>query len=262
MRSRVLAVAAVLLATTACLDSLTPPNGRLGVIYLDAYESGPDYVLKPTGYFFEQTVSAFTTGNLDTCFVALPPAINQPIPQNTMSVGDQITLLHDGGSEVLDIEDLGGFFWYESGLASGFAFTPGDTIDVSIPGNGGNYPPVNLSVRTAETFTHGAVPVPAEGVNIDLTWDAAPEPGSAMQFNLLYATPASQTGTYNQQVYCRLVDDGSHTIGAPLLNGWRTAFNDLREARAERLRYNVLDVDSRTKVVLLSTFMVPTPTPP
>lgn len=262
MRSRVLAVAAVLLATTACLDSLTPPNGRLGVIYLDAYESGPDYVLKPTGFFYHRTSSAFSTGNLDTCFVANPPSVNQPIPQNTMDVGDQITLVHDGGSEVLDITDLGGFYYYESGLATGFAFTPGDTIAVSIPGNGGNYPPVNLAVRSAESFTHGPVPVPDEGVAIDLTWDAAPEPGSAMQFRLLYATPASQTGTYNQQVYCRLEDDGAHTIPAALLNGWRTAFNDLREAQAERLRFSVLDVDSRTKVVLLSTFLVPTPTPP
>lgn len=262
MRSRVLAVAATLLVTTACLETLEPPNGRLGVIIMDTYESGGDFVLKPIATFYDQTNAGFATAPTDTCFVASFSVGSGISNVKTMEVGSAISLVFPDKTEPLTPLTTADYTYYRTELATGIVFTPGDSVEAQIPGNGGSYPPVNLKVRTAEEFTHAVVPVPEEGVNIDLTWDPTAEPGSIMSFSLRYVTSTSQTGLYNQQVFCALGDDGAHTIQAGLLDGWRTSQNDLREVKATRLRFAELQVDTRSKVAIVSTFSRPIPTPP
>src|SRR5688572_1100961 len=179
MRLRVLSVAAVLLATTACLDTLDPPTGRLGVIVMDTYESGADYVLKPIATFYDQTNAAFATAAMDTCFVAAYSVGGTFTNVATMAVGEEISLVTPGGIFPLVQANAVGFLFYESESATGIIHVPGDTVQAQIPGNGTNYPPVNITVRTAESFTHDDVPVPVgTDENIDLVWTPAPEPGS------------------------------------------------------------------------------------
>jgi hypothetical protein len=163
---------------------------------------------------------------------------------------------------LLTPDTLGSYIWYKTDLATGIEFTPGDTVQMQIPGNGTNYPAVNVTVRTAEAFDHDPVTVPAEGENLELVWTPAPEPGSLMSFSLRYSAPGTNTGLLNQQVFCGLVDDGSHLISAGLLGGWRNSVGDLRETEATRLRHTKLDVDTRTQVVLASTFSRPIQPPP
>lgn len=263
MRLRVLSVAALLLATTACLETLDPPTGRLGIIVMDTYESGSDYVLKPIATFYDQTNAAFAAAHTDTCFVA-PYSVGGTFTNVlTMSVGEELSMVTPNGIHALVPENAIGYLFYQAEAATGIVHTPGDTVQVQIPGNGTDYPAVNITVRTAEEFTHDAVPVPADGdTNIDLVWSPAPEPGSIMSFSLRYVTPGSQTGLINQQVFCGLADDGAHTIHSSLLNGWRNAQDGLRDLKVTRLRYSEVTVDTRTKLNLVSTFSLPTPTPP
>lgn len=263
MRLRVLSVAAVLLTTTACLDTLDPPTGRLGVIVMDTYESGADYVIKPIATFYDRTNAAFAAAATDTCFVANFSVGGTFTNVATMSVGEEISMVTPSGIHPLVQANAVGYLFYEAEAATGIVLIPGDTVQAQIPGNGTDYPPVNITVRTAESFTHDAVPVPVEvDENIDLVWTAAPEPGSLMSFSLRYVSPGSTTGLLNQQVFCGLADDGAHTIHSSLLAGWRNAQNGLRELKVTRLRYSDVTVDTRTMLHLISTFSVPTPTPP
>jgi hypothetical protein len=263
MRLRVLSIAAVLLATTACLEPLDPPRGRLGLIVMDTYESGADLVLKPVATFYDRTSAAFAAAPTDTCFIANYSVGGTFTNVQTMSVGAEISMVTPSGIHPLVLDDATGFLFYEAEAATGIVFTPGDTVEAQIPGNGTDYPAVNITVRTAESFTHDDVPVPeAADANIDLVWTAAPEPGSIMSFSLRYVTPGSTTGLVNQQVFCGLADDGAYTIHSSLLGGWRNAQNNLRELKVTRLRHSAVTVDTRTMLHLVSTFSRPTPTPP
>lgn len=261
MRLRLLAVAAVLPATVACLDTLEAPNGRLGMIVMETYESAATYVAKPIATFYDKTNAGFSVVPTDTCFISLfGPVGGTSIA--TMGVGDAISMLLPGRTELLTPDTLGSYIWYKTDLATGIEFTPGDTVQMQVPGNGTTYPAVNVTVRTAEEFDHDPVIVPADGENLQLTWTAAPEPGSIMSFSLRYSAPGTNTGLLNQQVFCGLVDDGSHLIPAGLLAGWRTSVGDLRETKATRLRYSQVDVDTRSKIALISTFSRPIQPPP
>ncbi len=255
-------MAAVLPATVACLDTtLEAPNGRLGMIVMETYESAADFVAKPLATFYDKTNAGFNVVATDTCFISIfGPVGGTNIA--TMSVGDAISMLLPGRTELLTPDTLGSYIWYKTDLATGIEFTPGDTVQMQIPGNGTNYPAVNVTVRTAEAFDHDPVTVPAEGENLELVWTPAPEPGSLMSFSLRYSAPGTNTGLLNQQVFCGLVDDGSHLIPAGLLGGWRNSVGDLRETEATRLRHTKLDVDTRTQVVLASTFSRPIQPPP
>lgn len=252
---------AALLGTTACLDPLDVPNGRVGIIEMPTYESGPDYVVSPVGTFYQKTNAKFNTVEGDTCFIALFSGLSQNVTLETMDVGDELSVVFTDRIEPLPQQSEFGYTFYGLGSAPAIPITPGDSIEVNIPGRLGTYPPFSIKVRTAEAFDHAAIPVPAEGEDIVLTWDPAAEPGAIMTFSLRYAV-APSAGLLNQQVFCGLVDDGTHTIPAGLLGGWRNSLLDTRATVVTRLRYTEAEVDPRTQLVLTSTFARPLLTPP
>lgn len=261
MRPRLVAALAALLGTTACLDPLEVPNGRIGMIVMDTYEMGPDYVVSPIATFYHRTNSTFKPATADSCFISPFNSGGQTIALETMDVGDALSINLPGTTETLTPITEFGYTYYHFEPAAGIQMTPGDTVEVQVPGRTGAYPPVNIRVRSAEVFDHSAIPVPADGEDIAVTWDPAPLPGAIMSFSLRYAVAPSE-GLLNQQLFCAFADDGAHTIPWGLLAGWRNSILDTREVKATRMRYSEVTVDSRTQLAFISTFSRPTPTPP
>lgn len=262
MRHRLFVGLTALLGTTACLDPLDVPTGRVGLIEMPTYESGSDLVVRPIATFYHKTNSKFSTAaTTDTCYLASFSGIPQTVTLETMDVGDELSVVFTDRIETLAQKAAFGYTYYELETAGGIPITPGDSVEVIIPGRTGSYPPFNIKVRTAEAFDHAPIPVPGDGEDIVLTWDPATEPGALMTVSLRYAV-APSAGLLNQQVFCGLVDDGTHTISWGLLNGWRNSLLDTRATKFTRLRYAEEEVDTRTQLVFTSTFSRPLETPP
>lgn len=263
MRLRLIVPLLALVATAACLETLAPPNGRLGLITVETFgPDDPNYVVAPNAFFLGGTTNQFSVFPSDSCVVSVyqPPAISGY--SRMLLAGDAIGVSVSGQAGSLLPETDGFVITYSAVTPTGISFTPGDTMTVTVPGETDGFPAASIKVRTSEPFTHSVVPeVPEQGVAIDLTWDAAPAPGSVISFSLRYASNGANV--VNQQVLCVYTDDGAGTIPGYLLNGWRTT--DRRQLVVTRLRHTTVDVDDRSTLAIVSTFTRPlgsySPTP-
>jgi hypothetical protein len=258
MRARLLPLAFLALGTTACLETLQPPEGRFGTITAAAYDNGAGtYVLRPEAAFYDKTDLSYTPAVGDTCVIA------QYSPTTTISGG--LLTLNAGdflftsiGGRVDTLAPLGGFSLriYSAIRPLGIPYNPGDTLAVTIPGAVGGFPASAISVRTAEAFTHDAIGVPGATEDLTLAWTPAPSAGSQMTFSLRYANGFS-SGAANEQLFCSFTDDGTATIDSDYLNGWRTALNDVRSTRAVRIRSREVVIDGRTRLSIVSSYGQP-----
>lgn len=261
MRVRVLILSVLVLALGACLSPLEVPYGRFGTISVRTFDDGAaGYLMAPEAAFYDQTDLSYQPYPSDTCFV-----LDYAVPNNsnfttarTLDAGEYLVTNVSGRTDSLAPVPGIAVRLYEAMAPFGFPFVPGDTLTVTVPGATNGFPAGTVRVRTAEAFTHGAIGVPAANEAIPLTWTAATSPGSQITFSLRYANSLS-TGALNEQVFCSFVDDGSATIRAAYLDGWRTATNDLREIRVVRVRANEIEIDSRTRLALVSTYGLPLP---
>lgn len=258
MRARLLPLALLALGTTACLETLEPPTGRFGTITAAAYDNGAGtYVLRPEAAFYDKTDLTYTPAIGDTCVIAAYS------PTSTIS-GSLITLnageflFTSVGGRVDTLAPLGGLSLrvYSAIRPLGIPYNPGDTLAVTIPGTVSGFPASAISVRTAEAFTHDSIGVPGVDADLTLAWTPAPSAGSQMTFSLRYANGFSG-GTANEQLFCSLTDDGTATIDADYLNGWRTALNGVRSTRAVRIRSREVTIDGRTRLSIISSFGQP-----
>lgn len=256
MRSRSPLLVALALSASACIEPLETATGRFGAITAAAFEAGAAYTMRPEAAFYGQTDLSYTPFANDTCLVA------QFFP-NSSTINGSLRFLDAGerlltsiGGRVDTLVPVPGIALriYQSPNAAGIPYTPGDTLTLTIPG--AEFPASAISVRTAETFTHGAIGVPAADQPLALTWTAAPSGGSNMTFSLRYANSFSTTGL-NEQVFCSFIDDGAATVPASVLGGWVNALNNQRQTKATRIRAREVIVDARTRVSLLSTFSQP-----
>jgi len=257
MRYRILSLAALAVALTACVDQLEAPNGRFGSISATAIDNGGGTpVLNLEAAFFGETDIGFQVPTQDSCFLA------QFFETNTINTG--LTYLRAGdfltvrtGARIDTIRPITGLPVpvYESRRAPGIPYTPGDSTAVDIPGSA-SFPAASISGKTAEAFTHSPINVPPADADLVLAWTAAPSPGSVMTVSLRYAN-AFSNGNKNEQLFCSFVDDGAATIPAAFLTGWRTATNNNRSTSLNRVRQRQLELDRRTTLLLLSTYGQP-----
>jgi hypothetical protein len=261
---RAFAIAAVVLCTAACKDTLELDDQQFGFVDIIT-ATGPSaglYRTQPTGTFFQAfnaTGILNTTVTPDSCRVEVYTAtVNPGSPPAFLDAGPQVTLAFPATNIVLTPAPTSLVANYQPAGPS--VFNPGDSVTVTVPGATPGFPAFTLKTKTAESFTFTAPTVPATGQDLQLTWTpAASAPGSAMIFSLRYAGNGSST--LNEQVFCVLQDDGSHIVPDNQLRLWRLATNGLRESVAIRFRSTIV----RNGAALLqvrSRFDVPTPATP
>ena len=222
----------------ACKDTLDISELEFGFIEITtATGSAPgQFTTRPTGTFFRSTgaTGVLNTNILpDSCIGRVPYSANPPsgvgnefLDAGTVSVAfsnTTLTLAPLTNNQLIN---------YQAPVSS--PFTPGDSVTVTVTGAANGFPAVTRRVKTAEAFTLSAVNVPGAGQDLPLTWTPSAGDGAAMVIQLRYA--ATSSNVINEQLYCALVDDGSHTVPANQIQEWRGANGGLREVAAVRLR--------------------------
>lgn len=242
-----------LLAVAACSrGDLKVVSEDYAVVYLDAEPGGGAQAsVSPVATFFrsQPLVIATSVSPRDSCFLA-SFADSAPTIANTTGIdaGATVTVDLSGTSVSLTPTAQPTIRTYR--MPGGeLLFTPGDTARVTIPGAAGGFVPTTIAARTADAFTRSALPVPAAGQGIDLTWTPDPRAGSSMLVSLRYNAPASSLLT--RQLFCSLSDDGAFTIPSATLADWRTA--TVREAVTSRWRTEVKQV-ANSFIILSSTY--------
>lgn len=257
-----LPVAATLLVV-GCEDSLDVdlPDDIWGFVFLDATEPAPgDFQVQPEAFFFRGRLSAVpnAANPPDSCnTVAFSPLSSSgpPLGVTTIDAGDAVGLQIGAAQEQLDRIVGASQTVYE--YAGGFlAYTPGDSVIITVPGAVGGFPQGTVRARTAEPFTMSTIDPPLGTETIHFTWTAASTPQSAMIVSLRFATSGQ---TLNRQVLCAFTDDGADSIKYDWYGEW--AASPVREVVATRLRTTYATVGGATLGVV-STFPLPTPQAP
>ncbi len=253
-------LALALVATAACEPDFGRRYERQGFINLQTYDdslAGP--VLKPVGafYHYSHIPTGFVTN--DTCVVAGYNATNVGLlTLPTLDAGDVLIAKVSGRTDSLFQESSTGMLLYGVLTVPFIPFTPGDTMDITIPGAPGGFPPTSIKVRTAEAFTLTPFLKGASGDPITVNWTAAPEPGARMNLSLRFSS-LFDNNTPNTQVFCSVADDGSHVVPAELAEYWREAPDSSRSVAIARIRHSVVSLSSRIRVTLTSSYEQPLP---
>lgn len=260
LRARPIALLALSVVTAACVETLEPSKNRFGLVSYTAFtDEVRGYVMDPEASFYDRTDLRYTPPPADSCVLAAyvaAPIAGSSFP--TLSAGEFLVSQVGTQRDTLRGAVEFGAFVYRPVRRTGIPFTPGDTVTVQIPGSLTGFPAATVALRTAEAFTADSVGIPETSTeDLALTWTAAPAPGSLMTVSLRYGNTFSN-GQLNEQIFCGFTDDGSATIRAPLLSGWRNAAPGLREARIIRLRSKELEIDDRTTLTVISSFGLPT----
>jgi len=255
MRLRAPLLVIVAVFASACIAGLETPNGRFGTIAVPAFDNGGGtYVMSPQAAFYGSTDLTYVPFSNDTCILAAYSASTSvSTGLVTLDAGD--FLITQVSSRIDSLAPVAGiaFRVYEPLRPNGIPFIPGDTLSITVPGAVGGFPQSAISVRTAEPFTHDTIIVPAENADLPLVWTGATVPGSLMSFSLRYRNAVSSS-EMNEQVFCSFADDGSATIPAAFLTGWRDALGDVRATRVVRSRWKEVVLDGRTRLSIVSSF--------
>lgn len=262
---RALPVLAVALAASAaaCLDVGIPQATQVGFLAQSTHsDGGSGYVAIPEATFYANVNLVVSSPPVDSCFIA--PVLAPSDPNSsllTLDAGPVIFTRIGTREDTLQPMLTSGQISYRPRSGTRILFTPGDSIDITVPGAPIGFPSVITKARTSEEFTHQPVVVPLSAQDVPFRWTAAPQPGSRMVLSLRYANPQS-SGDVNEQIYCGFVDDGSGTVPSALTAGWINALDGRRAIRATRLRTHVIDVTSTRRFSFISTFTLPLPSVP
>ena len=261
MSARSLFAVFLVVALAGCENALATSGQKTGFIEVRTYSNGSGgFALAPVGAFYGQSNLVFNPPVAGLCAVApyspVPPGGASGL--RTLDAGPRLLTLLPGREDTLHVVEQFGLRLYRTLLVAGIPVTPGDTLAVTIPGSI-EFPGLTIRTRTAELFTFVDPGAPVVGEPVNLTWRSPGAPGSAMVFFLRYANSLAPGGVPNEQIVCGFADDGAGTIDPSYLNGWQTAPLTSRSIAATRVRYNEIQVDSRTRVTIVSTFEIPTP---
>ena len=101
--------------------------------------------------------------------------------------------------------------------------------------------------------------MPASGNPINLTWTPASDLHAAMFVTFRYI--AGTATSFNRQIACSFLDDGSGQVPATVAADWMLAAN--RDMTAQRLRSILVQIDVPLSYFnVVSTFDRPTPVSP
>jgi hypothetical protein len=253
------------LGLAACDLSTDPPNldADYGIVTLSAVQTGAStFRAKAVGEFFNGTVLGLpnSTAPYDSCRIqSITADTTGTAPVTDLDAGTPVTVALAGVTTNLTRVAKGSRFNYVPSGNGTIAYTPGDSVVVSVPGSTAGFPGVQLSGKTAEAFTMDAVPV-FQNADTPLKWSAATLDRSALLVQLRYAAGSTE---FNQELRCFLIDDGSFTIPAAVATRWGTSSNAKRDVIATRLRTAfVTSTTGDALFEIVSTFQIPTPTTP
>lgn len=251
------------LVFSAC-DAVTggTSGNPVGVGGIAARTKGAGYTTGPALAFYRVTGATFITSanTRDTCFVAeYSDAMDtQASTAPKLSAGAFVRLTLGTRTDTLTQSTAGTDVSYRSTLASGIPFTPGDSMVITIPGDPNGFPASTWRGKTAEPFVITPITIPAVGA-IPVSWSPAQDANSAMFITFRYA--AGTSATFNRQIACTFVDDGSATVPAIATPEWLAATN--RDYTGTRIRTILGTVDVPLSYFnVVSSFTWPTPVSP
>ena len=246
-RTRILGLIGITVAIAACENLDQPPQvlRRYGSVVVEGKNTSETTVSATAkAIFFESStasVPSSLTAQNDACTVSNVDTTTVEV-LGQRNAGDAISL--QVGAQTITMPWVPGGSRYDSPVGSPFVYTTGATAQVTVPGNGDQYPAGSVSVLLAE-------PILAPDVTVSLTqpmvitWNASTSQTSAVLLELRYANP-SNSGYGNQQIICQLKDDGNMELPASSLATFLQSPQVYRSLRLTRFRTSEVDLDDRT----------------
>lgn len=254
---------ALVLAVAAC-DQLTKvaATDPFGFMVMNARaRSAGGYSTQPRAYFYTsyQVNLASAASAWDSCRVypydpnSVPPGGGSYLP-----AGSSLAVRVSGSSAVLAPASTTTPGPYDM-ATSGLAFTPGDTVTLTVPGDRAGFPAATVSSKTAEPFTVDSLVTPTLGQAMPLRWSLPADNNSAMLFSFFYSNIGASVP--NEEIYCTYRDRGADSVPAYLMNKY--VLSPVRRALVQRLRTQIYDVPgTKATFNVISTFDRPLPTSP
>lgn len=258
MRLLRLALVPVLLPfSTGCLDSTRPLEESVAYLSSVAYLDGANSVLRLDGAFYVALNLSTGVGNPGDCQVGALQT-GTATPPRTLEAGDALTASVSGNSAQVDRVAAGLNVTYHMQAGTGLTYTPGDTLQVVVPGAVGGFPATSIRVRTAEPFEIDPMVPPTANEPLTVFWTPPAVPGSLMTLALRYSTIAGST-LQNAEIYCVFADDGSGTVPALFASIYASTEEATRSYQFNRVRESQVFISSRVRARLFSFYPVPTP---
>jgi hypothetical protein len=236
---RIVRLTALVLAvsTIAACDFATggAAGYAVGVGAFPTNQSGAVYSAAPAIGFYRVTGAAFINTNVlrDTCFETVYRDPTDVVPTATLiNAGEYITLSLGARTDTLRRSTLADPY-YRLSTGQSIPYQPGDSMIVNIPGDPNGFPASTFRGRTAEAFTIGDIVPPEPGTDMPVTWTPAAGDGAAMLMAFRFSTD-TVTSTFNRQVACTFIDDGSAVLPGQVGFNWAAATH--RDVVAQRLR--------------------------
>lgn len=233
-----------------------------GFVTLRGLEVSNAQRLEPTALFFRGSVSQLPSSALkpDSCFgtqTFVPPEnsfTNVTFLDAGASLGVQLgTQL----SQLPRTTDSNGKTVYALPTPGTYAYTPGDSFIVSVPGASGGFPQAGIRARTAEAFVLDPVTINLTAP-LQLRWNAATDTNSAMILSLRW-TPAGGGANFTQEIRCAYRDDGRDSILVGQFTAWADPTHERRQIHATRLRTAAVPNPQGGALQVISTYEYPRP---
>lgn len=250
--------AVFLLGATACLEPNSPDLERVGFLNAIAHVNGADHVLRVDGTFYEGFNLSVAVFQPEFCRARPLNTVSVASPR-TLEAGNALTATVSAQTTQVARVAVGPLVRYTMAEGEGLPYTPGDTLEVVIPGAADGFPAATIKLRTAEPFTADPIPPPEVDVPIEAVWTPSPAPGSLMTLSLRYSSSPTSS-TPNSEIFCAWVDDGSATVPTALTNVWADAPEGSRSYEFARVREHYEILSARRRVRLFSFYQLPVPT--
>jgi hypothetical protein len=250
-------VLAALGAGLACHEEFGPLVAtKWGLVTLDHQDvAGSDFT-RPVALFYSSVSSPTIAGRgpseLCGVFPYPPPADDEAVDE--IDAGASVTVDVEGTEHTLVPTTIGNRTPY-SMPEPGLEYTPGDSVEVRVPGVAGGFPEMSVRGQTAEAFALG--PIDTElpsGGGLPITWTPAGNDSSRMILSLQYNSANRPGSERNEHIFCSFRDDGSATIPRLLVTEW-TFSEGPRRAEAVRWRTALVSEDDAL-LYFISTYSV------
>jgi hypothetical protein len=246
-RTRSLGLIAGAVAIAACDNLDQPPQviRRYGSVVVEG-ENASETTVRATAkaIFFESTIASVPssiTAQNDQCTVTNVDTTTVEV-LGQKNAGTALSL--QVGAQTISMPWVPGGSRYDSPVGTPFVYTTGQTAQVTVPGNGAEFPAGSVSVLLAE-------PILAPDVTVSLTqpmvitWNGSTSQTSAVLLSLRYANPGN-AGYGNQQIVCQLKDDGLMELPASSLATFLQSPGIHRSLTLTRFRTSEVNLDDRT----------------
>lgn len=227
-------------------ESSTPTINRYAAVNITGRTASATQARATATVIFFEAISvqapSSTLQQTEECvFSAVDTTVTPTIGQNRAGTTIGLT----AGTTALQLAYSDTLRRYATPVGQPFTYSAGEQVQITIPGATDVFPAQTIGVRLAEPIVPGPVAAPAAGQPFTVTWNATNDATAAIILAVKYANPG--TSSYaNEQIYCALRDDGSHTIPATALTAFLASPPNRRSVTLTRWRTNEAQPDSRS----------------